>query len=134
MLEDVGLIHVLLDDIGQVQDTTISNDIVPVCDTVTGNISNCPNCLFNCPHVWTSQKLNKQWNSSLVDNGLALNGGPRCDISQCPGSLELKLRVFSLLDILDHFGHQSGVNDWLDGRVVCYRQNLPDTNEAVMLS
>jgi hypothetical protein len=75
VLDNVGLLHVLLDDVDQVDDSAISNDIVPVSSTVAGNISDRPNCLFDGAEVLASQQFNEERNAALVDDGLALNGG-----------------------------------------------------------
>lgn len=133
MLDNICLFHVLLNDINQIDDSTVSNDIVPVGSTVTGNISDCPNCLFNGPEVLAFQQFDKERDSTFVNDGLTLNGGAWGDIGQCPCSLELELWVINLLDIVDHFRHKSCVNDGLDRWVVSNWQDFPDTNDAIML-
>lgn len=55
MLDNVGLLHVLLNNVDQVDDSAVSNNIVPVSSTVAGNISDCPNCLFDSTEVLASQ-------------------------------------------------------------------------------
>ena len=74
MFDNVGLFHILLYNVDQVDNSAVSNDIVPVSSAVAGNISDRPNCLLNGPKVLASQKFHEERDAALVDDGLALNG------------------------------------------------------------
>lgn len=53
MLDDVGLVHVVLNDCHEVDDASVPDDIVPVVDTVAGDVANGPDCLLNSTHILT---------------------------------------------------------------------------------
>lgn len=59
MLYDIWFVHIVLDNCNEVENSSISDNIVSVVDTVTGNVPDCPDCLLNSAHIWTFEELNK---------------------------------------------------------------------------
>lgn len=85
---------------------------------VSGDISECPDCLFTNIVGGRVQKKREGRKGSLVDNVLCLVGGATCDVGQTPSCFELKLRIRVFSKAGNENWNQTRVDNFLDWRIV----------------
>jgi len=71
-----GVFLCLGDNFDQVDESSCSDDVVSVEDTVTADISDGPDGLLYDSRVIRLEELDEEGDASFVDDALALDGGP----------------------------------------------------------
>ena len=123
----------LVNDFNQVVKSSSPNYSISIEDAIAGYVTDCPDGLLNDSWVAGFKEFDEKRDASLIDDTLALDGISRGDVGEGPGSLELKLRVLLLFDVLYHAGDESCVDYCLDGGRLCDGEYFSDSDHAVVL-
>lgn len=99
---------------------------------VTGNVAEGPDGLLANIGLRASQKLNKDGDSTCLNDDLCLGGGTTGNVGQGPGSLELDQSV-GRSEELDKAADDTGLDDFFDGWVSLLGQEFAELGRGVDL-
>lgn len=96
--------------------STTAEDIVTAVRAITGNVTKSPNSLLTDIGLGAGEKLDKDGDSTGLNNNLGLGSRAGGDVGQGPSSLELDKGVRGSKE-LDESADDTGLDDLLNGRV-----------------
>mmetsp|Transcript_115139 Transcript_115139/g.365826 ORF Transcript_115139/g.365826 Transcript_115139/m.365826 type:complete len:583 (+) Transcript_115139:81-1829(+) len=108
-----------------VQSAALKHQVAEV-RTIACDVPEGPDGLLAHILVRRLQQLHEEGQGALLHDHAGLVRGARGDVRKHPGGLELKVRPAHLLQQQHKAGHDAGLDDLRDGRILLERQQLPE--------